>query len=329
MSIQEKIDQAIKQRHLYFIGDVLPPDFYAGFRQWLPLAEGGDPKAMVNVAWCYLNGEGVDRSGSTGLDWYRKAASAGDPRAMLALYEQMKARQPVEAEAFLELAVATGDGRAVALMNERAAAQEKQEREAQQRDRQQKLANYEAAVVSDVRKSIDRGDRAAAIKVAEQAVADGLTWAGAIVAALALKVNVERTSKKRYTQIQGASTTVKVAGVYHTSPVVSSSKDYFFDGTATNPTKHPVTMYFNESGSTYTRTIGAGQAVKISKQNSGAETWPTDVEIHLHDPAKSRIKMTLARDQVTTIGSDGFGWKIVGGIVLAIVALVFLSALMH
>ena len=53
------------------------------------------------------------------------------------------------------------------------------------------------------------------------------------------------------------------------------------------------------------------------------------MEIHLHDPAKSRIKMTLARDQVTTSGSDGFGWKIVGGIVLAIVALVFLSALMH
>jgi hypothetical protein len=149
-----------------------------------------------------------------------------------------------------------------------------------------------------------------------------LTWAGGIIAALSLKITVDRTSKKQYSILKGASTTVKgVEGVYQTSPVVTSSRNYYFDGTVTNPSAYPVAMYFNESGSTYTRPIAAGQTIKISKQESWEKHWPSQVEIHLYNPGKSRIKMTLSREQVTTTGSGGLGWKVLGAIGLMFVAL--------
>ncbi|WP_257765129.1 tetratricopeptide repeat protein [Burkholderia glumae] len=325
MSFQEDIDRCIKERKLYFLGEELPSDWYAGFNVWLPLAQNGDVKAMYNVGTCLVRGDGTDQDVAEGTDWYRRAAEKGDPRAMFALYERLKTLAPAEANGFLTSAATAGEPRALAVIRE----VEQEQQTAQDRDRQQKLANYEAAVVADVRQSIERGDRAAAIKVAEQAVADGLTWAGGIIAALSLKVSVERSARKRHTLIQGASTTVKVAsGVYHTAPVVTTLKDYTFNGRATNPTTHPVTMYFNERGSTYTRSIEAGGTVNIARGETAEKQWPSQVEIHLNDPAKSRIKMTLGHDQVAmSTGFEGFGWKALLAVGAVIVALVFLRAL--
>ncbi|MEF9443294.1 hypothetical protein OWT26_25305 [Burkholderia sp. 1A5] len=45
-SFQEQIDQAIKAQDLYFIGDQLPLDWYAGFKAWLPWR-----KAVMRGRW--------------------------------------------------------------------------------------------------------------------------------------------------------------------------------------------------------------------------------------------------------------------------------------
>lgn len=81
MSFQEEIDQAIKLKRLYFIGDSLPLDWYAAFKQWLPLAEAGDPKAQFNIGRCYNRGDGIDKEISKAVEWYMKAIAQGDPRA--------------------------------------------------------------------------------------------------------------------------------------------------------------------------------------------------------------------------------------------------------
>lgn len=81
MGFQDEIDQAIKQKKLYFIGDSLPSDWYAAFKQWLPLAEAGDPKAQFNIGRCYNLGNGIDQDTNQSVHWLMKAAAQGDPRA--------------------------------------------------------------------------------------------------------------------------------------------------------------------------------------------------------------------------------------------------------
>lgn len=81
-----EIDKAIKEKNLYFIGDALPPDWYAAFKLWLPLAHAGDPKAQFNVGRCYDRGDGVDENKIQAKEWYLKAAEQNDPRAFFNLY---------------------------------------------------------------------------------------------------------------------------------------------------------------------------------------------------------------------------------------------------
>jgi len=44
-------------------------------------AEGGDPKAMGNLGYCYMTGQGVEPDPAQALAWYRKGAEAGDETA--------------------------------------------------------------------------------------------------------------------------------------------------------------------------------------------------------------------------------------------------------
>lgn len=51
----------------------------------LKAAQQGDCEAMFNIARASDNGQGIDKSNSEAIDWYRQAAKAGSFRAMDAL----------------------------------------------------------------------------------------------------------------------------------------------------------------------------------------------------------------------------------------------------
>lgn len=331
---QEEIAQVIQNQDCYFLGDALPPDWYAGFKLWLPLAQAGDPKAMLNVGYCLTYGKGADEDRAAGLVWYRRLADLGDPRGILALYFQLKGGKPDEAEEFLQRAVATGDGRAKRVLSDREwkrdeqarkakEAAETQEREAKAAHQRRDVTNRSASVVAELQALLGRGDNEGARRRAERAVQEGLTWAGSIVAATSLQVSVNRTSRKTYTTLRGASTTVKVMdGVYSTSPVVTGHREYTFKGTVTNPTAYPVTIDLFEAKGY--RFVPAGGTVEIGKDDTLHSKWPYECTLSFDDPMKSRAKMTLKPGKTARASSGGGGgkvWKIVGTVVALYVAM--------
>ena len=52
-------------------------DFKTALREWLPVAERGDPNAQFNVGLLYAGGKGVPQDHKKAADWYRKAAEQG------------------------------------------------------------------------------------------------------------------------------------------------------------------------------------------------------------------------------------------------------------
>ena len=86
MSFQQEIDKFIKEKRLYFVGDSLPSDWYAGFKLWLKLAEEGDPKAQFNVGRCYSLGDGIDQDLEQSDIWFQRAAAQKEPRSHFNLY---------------------------------------------------------------------------------------------------------------------------------------------------------------------------------------------------------------------------------------------------
>lgn len=117
MSFQEEIDNDIKAKRLYFIGDQLPPDWYAAFKTWMAAAQNGDSKAQYNVGRCYSRGDGIDRDLEQAHAWYMKAAEQGDPRAhfnLHLLYENKDFSQhdAVVAKKYLDQSIALNEPRA-------------------------------------------------------------------------------------------------------------------------------------------------------------------------------------------------------------------------
>ncbi|WP_186083179.1 tetratricopeptide repeat protein [Burkholderia gladioli] len=322
---QEEIAEAIKAQDLYFVGEALPPDWYAGFKLWHQLAEGGDVKAMVNVGYCLVHGQGADKNANAGLDWYRRAADLGDTRAMLCLYAQTKTRQPTAAEEFLQRAVAAGDERAISTVNERAAAQERQAAKEKADQQRATYAKRSAAVVAEVKQCLARQDLEGARRCAEKALQDGLPWAGAILAAMAVRINVRRMSRKTYTRVQGSSTTVKVGPTYVTTPNMISGREYDWKGEASNPSQYPVLLSFKENYTTYERyyrLLVPGGTLPLLKSGSPDKKWPTTLEVILEDPAKTHLEIPAPAGQVARRGGRSLLGKIVGWAALVVALLV-------
>ncbi len=131
MTFQVEMDKLIKEKRLYFLGDSLPPDWYAAFKIWLPMAEAGDPKAQYNVGRCYKLGEGVDKDPGVAKHWYLKAAEQNDARALFNLYlfysdGKDEKKDFEKAEGYLKKAVELGEKRALDVMSARALEFEKQ-----------------------------------------------------------------------------------------------------------------------------------------------------------------------------------------------------------
>ncbi len=49
-------------------------DYASAFKLWLPLAEGGSPRAQMNIARMYERGEWVAKDPAVAAEWYRRAA---------------------------------------------------------------------------------------------------------------------------------------------------------------------------------------------------------------------------------------------------------------
>jgi len=67
-------------------------DYAHALKLFKPLAESGEPEAMLGMGRLYREGMGVEKNSTTALDWFGKAATvwnerarAGDPRAWTSL----------------------------------------------------------------------------------------------------------------------------------------------------------------------------------------------------------------------------------------------------
>ena len=56
-------------------------DYFTAYKEWLPLAEAGDPAAQRNLGHLYRLGRGVTKDFVKAVEWYRKSAEQGFSRA--------------------------------------------------------------------------------------------------------------------------------------------------------------------------------------------------------------------------------------------------------
>ncbi|MBB2981391.1 MULTISPECIES: tetratricopeptide repeat protein [Burkholderiaceae] len=308
---QEQIAEAIQSQDCYFLGDALPPDWYAGFKQWLPLAEAGEVKAMFNVGYCLTYGQGVDKSTSAGQDWYRKAAGLGDPRAQLALYLQLWKRKPDEAEAFLQQAVAQGDERAISTLTKHQEEANKQARAAQAAERDRLATQKATTAFYEIKSLLDQKDLAGARQRAEVAVQDGFTWAGEILAAMSLKIDMERRSQKGY--IPGP-TIIRDGNSVHSG---TSYREYSLTGTVSNPTRYGVHVNIDLLTLSYKLLPANGSTTAGTAWMRSISNFGTKVDVMILDKVvKSLAKngvvtVPLEPSQVSVRGGDPLSWKAV------------------
>jgi TPR repeat protein len=95
----------------------LANDYQTAFKEFLPLAEGGDESAQYNIGLMYDNGEGVIQNDAEALKWYRLAADQGNAGAQINLgvmYDQGEGatQNHVEAVKWYRLAADQGNSEA-------------------------------------------------------------------------------------------------------------------------------------------------------------------------------------------------------------------------
>ena len=97
----------------------IPRDEREAFRLFFDAAGKGNVAAMHNLSVCYYKGEGVSKDRVKALNWLRKAADAGDTRAMCSLakiYQVGGDEVPLSLASalyFLELAAKRGNAGAM------------------------------------------------------------------------------------------------------------------------------------------------------------------------------------------------------------------------
>jgi len=167
------IDQAIRDKRLYFVGERLPADWYEAFRLWLPLAEAGDAKAQYNIGRCYDRGDGVDKDKTLALQWYLKAAAQNDPRAYYNIYLHYDdLKDSAQAESWLSKAAEAGETRAL-----------------------RTLANR---VYQKGKEKFERGDIAGAKILFQEALIEGEELATLGMTACGVNITIEETTTTKY-----------------------------------------------------------------------------------------------------------------------------------
>lgn len=88
-------------------------DYAKAVTEWRPLAEAGDPDAQYNMGQAYRAGQGVPKDEAIAVDWFRKAAEQGLPKAEdtygRTLFQEGKR---AEAMAWIQKSAARGEPRA-------------------------------------------------------------------------------------------------------------------------------------------------------------------------------------------------------------------------
>ena len=56
-------------------------DYVTALKEFLPLAEQGNPEAQLFLGWMYAQSQGVSHDYAEAMKWYRKAAEQGDADA--------------------------------------------------------------------------------------------------------------------------------------------------------------------------------------------------------------------------------------------------------
>ena len=90
-------------------------DYAGALAAWRRAAEAGDPRAMGAIANLYLQGEGVRPDAATAASWYRRAADRGDAAAQLNLGDMFSRGIGVprdRMEAYVWLSLAAAQGNA-------------------------------------------------------------------------------------------------------------------------------------------------------------------------------------------------------------------------
>jgi TPR repeat protein len=88
---------------MYANGVGVSQDFVLAMQWYRRAAEAGDAEANCYIGELYENGQGVSRDYRQAMGWYRKAADAGNPTAMEAIRARkrpsLRRRQPPNAPA--------------------------------------------------------------------------------------------------------------------------------------------------------------------------------------------------------------------------------------
>lgn len=179
MSFQVEIDKAIKEKRLYFVGDALPVDWYAGFKVWLAHAEAGDAKAQYNVGRCYNRGDGIDQDKDKALYWYLKAADQNDPRALFNLYllhsnEKNQVFNNQKSEEYLNKAIDLNEPRALNEIEQRKKAAFFKEGE---------------GIKQQVQELLDSKNFEQAERLLDEAIVKGYKWATTALAGIKVQLS--------------------------------------------------------------------------------------------------------------------------------------------
>ncbi|WP_139139118.1 SPOR domain-containing protein [Sphingobium phenoxybenzoativorans] len=88
-------------------------DYAKAVKEWQPLAEAGDPDAQYNMGQAYRAGQGVDKDEAAAVEWFRKAAEQGLPKAEDTYGRSLfQAGKRAEAMPWIQKSAARGEPRA-------------------------------------------------------------------------------------------------------------------------------------------------------------------------------------------------------------------------
>lgn len=79
------LDQVYNESLALLEGHGVAKDERRSFELNQTAARGGHADATLAMGWYYLNGVGVERSARDAINWYRRSARKGEPRAMFSL----------------------------------------------------------------------------------------------------------------------------------------------------------------------------------------------------------------------------------------------------
>lgn len=209
MSFQLEIDRAIREKRLYFVGDVLPPDWYAAFKTWYQLADAGDEKAEYNIGRAYYLGLGTDQNLVEAEKWFLKAAGKKEPRShylLSRLYRE--SGDAVQADAFFQQALILNESRAIKEVADAEEVERKRietaiedkklrDEERERSDRRKEIETF----TQSVQKELDDGELDAVRKLIDK---QNLVDKELLLGAMSIGIALKKTESERDDEVTSA-----------------------------------------------------------------------------------------------------------------------------